>query len=230
MRALPFAAAALLLACQPTGEIPLAMCPDDGSCFDGLDGSATPDFAPFDLFRPRPPRDLGIDAIADAMPDGTTDGTIDGMTDAMPDGTTDGMTDGTTDGMTDGMSDGTTDGMTDGTVDAADLGIPTRCADRALAECFGHPDCPAAERCENIATPELPVPCCVPGPRGELPAGADCSMVDGQIACASGVCIEDGATATCSTPCDDAADCPPSLPRCVAFPFGGTAFEWCFPE
>ncbi|MCB9542528.1 MAG: hypothetical protein H6703_08780 [Myxococcales bacterium] len=203
MRALPFAAAALLLACQPTGEIPLAMCPDDGSCFDGLDGSATPDFAPFDLFRPRPPRDLGIDAIADAMPDGTTDGMTDGTVDAMPDAAADA---------------------------AVDLGIPTRCADRALAECFGHPDCPAAERCENIATPELPVPCCVPGPRGELPAGADCSMVDGQIACASGVCIEDGATATCSTPCDDAADCPPSLPRCVAFPFGGTAFEWCFPE
>lgn len=215
MRTPPFAAAALLLACQPTGEIPLAMCPDDGSCFDGLDGSATPDVDPFDLFRPRPPRDLGVDAIADAMPDTMLDGTADGMTD----------------GMTDGMADGTVDAATDGTVDAAaDLGVAARCADRALAECFGHPDCPAAERCENIATPELPVPCCVPGPRGELPAGADCSMVDGQIACASGVCIEDGATATCSTPCDDAADCPPSLPRCVVFPFGGTAFEWCFPE
>lgn len=213
MRAALVGLAALAVACNPTGEIPLAMCPDDGSCFDAVDGAA-PDRG-FDFGRPPRPRDAAVDAMPDAIAD------------AMPDAITNTMPDAIVDTMPDTMPDAIADATTDAAADAA---VPTSCAERALTECFGHPDCPAAERCENIATPALPVPCCVPGPRGELPAGADCSMVDGQIACASGVCIEDGATATCSTPCDDPGDCPAALPRCVAFPFGGTAFEWCFPE
>lgn len=203
---------AAALGCQPDGVIPLARCPDDGTCFDAPDAEAPPRPPPWPGQRdawvdPRP------DAMLDAMP--VTDGA---MLDAMS------VIDG---GITDAIPDAIADAMPDV---APDIGPPSTCAELGRTECFGHPDCAAADRCENLGSDAQPLPCCVPGPRGELPAGASCAEVDGQIACASGVCIESDSASLCSAPCLTPADCPPTLPRCVPFPFGGTAFDWCFPE
>lgn len=260
MRAAPPIALALLALAGCRGEepIPLAMCPDDGSCFDEVDSERPP--PRLDLGGGRDARvDVGpgLDlAVGDMASDGMSDGMLDGMTDgAIPDGMSDGTADGMTD-IADGMADimpDIADGMVDGMpspdmaladmipgdtalADAAldpdrgPIGPVERCEEANTVECFGHPDCPADERCEDIGGGEDPVPCCVPGRRGALPAGASCAEVDGQIECASGVCIEGADDAICSTPCDSPADCPPSLPRCIAFPFGDTAFDWCFPD
>ncbi len=106
-----------------------------------------------------------------------------------------------------------------------------RCADIDSVECFGHPDCPAEQRCENVGPADAPVPCCVPGARGMIPPGGSCAGVDGQIECASGVCIEDvGGDDLCSGVCEGPDDCPASLPRCTVFPFGGSPLAWCFPD
>lgn len=106
-----------------------------------------------------------------------------------------------------------------------------RCGDIDSVECFGHPDCPAEQRCEDVGPAGAPVPCCVPGARGMIPPGGSCAGVDGQIECASGVCIEEvGGDDLCSGVCEGPDDCPASLPRCTVFPFGGSPLAWCFPD
>lgn len=223
--ALPIVVALFALAgCRGEEPIPLAMCPDDGSCFDEVDSERPPprlDRGPRVDLGPGPRLDMAVgDMASDGMLDG---GMLDGMP-AMADGMTDVMTD-----MADGMADGMLVDMA--LADRGPIGPVERCEEADTVECFGHPDCPAEERCEDIGSGgDDPVPCCVPGRRGELPAGASCAEVDGQIECASGVCIEGADDTICSTPCDSPADCPPTLPRCIAFPFGETAFDWCFPD
>ncbi|MEZ4469577.1 MAG: hypothetical protein R3F60_02005 [bacterium] len=107
-----------------------------------------------------------------------------------------------------------------------DQGVPM-CLDPAL--CFSHADCPAEALCLNLAPEgEDEAPCCVPGARGDGPTGADCSGVDGQRFCASGVCIEGDAGAFCSVRCDD-TDCPAPFVRCVAIPLEAGVEAWCFP-
>ncbi|MCB9546769.1 MAG: hypothetical protein H6706_13070 [Myxococcales bacterium] len=107
-----------------------------------------------------------------------------------------------------------------------DAGAPA-CLDPAL--CFSNGDCPANALCLNVAPEgEDEAPCCVPGARGDAPTGADCSAVDGQRFCASGVCIEGDAGSFCSVRCDD-VECPAPFVRCVAIPLEGGVEAWCFP-
>lgn len=195
-----------------SGGFEEAACTDAGECFDAMpdaardvmaDPDGAPDAAPPDV---APVDALPIDALPiDAAP-------VDAAIDAAPDAAVDAAPDPAPDA-------------------GAPLGPVDSCAEIDSSDCFGHPDCPDGQRCEDVGRPDAPVPCCVPGRRGDIEPGGSCADVDGQIECRSGVCIEDvDGDDVCSSPCEGAGDCPASLPRCVVFPFGGTDFMWCFPE
>ena len=91
------------------------------------------------------------------------------------------------------------------------------CSDGGFTECFENADCMDSERCEDIGD-GAEVPCCVPGPRGELPVGEVCE--GGEIQCQTGICIgrNDGEE-LCTKSCQNNADCPESQPECQAIPF-----------
>lgn len=107
------------------------------------------------------------------------------------------------------------------------------CEAAELQACFGSPDCPEDARCENVGSEALPTPCCVAGARGPRLAGEACDPDEGQLQCASGLCIvgeEREEQARCSGPCLEDSECPPEVPRCVLLPFDETSSGWCFPE
>ena len=167
----------------------------------------------------------GGSADAGAPDAGPTDA---GITDA---GVTDaGVTDaGVTDaGVTDaGVTDaGTTDaGPTDaGTPDggSADAGSSRywdggTCAVKTDCPCFSSDDCAPTFWCHSEDNTGANV-FCIPGARGAGAAGAACV---GETDCASALCI-DSSTAgqRCSAICDQPAECPASLPKCLYVGFG----------
>jgi hypothetical protein len=89
------------------------------------------------------------------------------------------------------------------------------CGDINAADCFSNLDCPAADRCENQGTPDLAVPCCVPGPRGAGMLDDPCVVDDD---CATSLCIETSGGYLCSGECAKDGDCPASMPTCTAIP------------
>lgn len=91
-------------------------------------------------------------------------------------------------------------------------------------DCFSNADCENLEqRCENVGGDEFYVPCCVPGVRGIRPAGASCDEDDGDLRCASGLCIDRNEVGKfCSQFCETAEDCPAAAPNCEAIPFLGS--------
>ena len=110
---------------------------------------------------------------------------------------------------------------------APDIGPIETCADLGGADCFANAECPDDRRCANVSETPFLV-CCVPGERGALPAGADCSAVDGEAECTSALCFETGDGAWCSDLCQTANDCPAALPRCAPIAFAGPD-DYCQP-
>lgn len=101
------------------------------------------------------------------------------------------------------------------------------CSDLGASDCFSNYDCAAGDRCQNAGTVDLPVPCCVPGPRGDKPAGAPCL---GENDCASSLCLEGGMCGgICTDRCTTAADCPAELSDCIPIAFSGSNDKFCLP-
>ena len=102
------------------------------------------------------------------------------------------------------------------------------CGELGATDCFTNEDCAADERCENVGTADVIVPCCQAGARGEGPLGAPCS---GENACASSLCIVDdpAVCGICTGPCASPADCPAELPQCIPIAFSGSDATYCLP-
>jgi hypothetical protein len=102
------------------------------------------------------------------------------------------------------------------------------CSELGATDCFTNEDCAADERCENVGSADVIVPCCQAGARGEGPLGAPCS---GENACASSLCIVDdpAACGICTGPCASPADCPAELPQCIPIAFSGSDATYCLP-
>lgn len=109
----------------------------------------------------------------------------------------------------------------------ADRGVVADCAAIGATSCFGNVDCAAERRCENVGSELEPLACCVPGARGTGAAGAPC---DGELDCASAVCVAGSGPALCSKDCASAADCPVGMKRCIPIAMSGSELQWCFPE
>lgn len=97
-------------------------------------------------------------------------------------------------------------------------------------DCFSNFDCLDGQVCRNVGFPDLEVPCCLPGERGVAPPGADCAGTNGELICATGVCIIGDTGSFCSGECAVDADCPAGMQRCVSIPLGERIEGWCFPE
>jgi hypothetical protein len=101
-----------------------------------------------------------------------------------------------------------------------------KCADVHAPACFSNDDCgDPASRCSVPANsdPTTPIACCLRGPRGIADAGAACDASD---TCQSAVCAYTLSGPVCSGPCQvgsSAAQCPASLPTCVALDAGPDA-------
>ncbi|MFN3199761.1 MAG: hypothetical protein ACE366_15265 [Bradymonadia bacterium] len=118
--------------------------------------------------------------------------------------------------------------LPDAMAPAPDLGPPPEsCEAGGYTECFSNYDCEAADRCLALDGDGFVV-CCVPGERGDLQAGEDCSMVEGQRACASSLCFETNQGSWCSDQCQGPGDCPAMFPRCEPIAFAGDG-NWCQP-
>ena len=85
--------------------------------------------------------------------------------------------------------------------------------------------------CENLGTEEATLPCCVQGMRGALMVGEVCDTANGQLTCASSLCIsnEEANAGYCSGECLSDDDCPSTMPRCISVAFSGSDSMWCFP-
>jgi hypothetical protein len=100
------------------------------------------------------------------------------------------------------------------------------CSDIGAPDCFSNLDCPAADRCENKGSPDLAVPCCVPGARGTGALDAPC-QVDND--CATSLCVETSAGFRCSGECTTDGDCPASMPACTSIPAILGQGSFCLP-
>ena len=105
------------------------------------------------------------------------------------------------------------------------------CADFGATECFANNECELDARCQDVGAPGLPVSCCVQGIRGAGMTGDPCSEADGQLTCASSICVmfEGESNGFCSGECLDDSECPASMPRCIPIAFSGNDSMWCFP-
>lgn len=95
-------------------------------------------------------------------------------------------------------------------------------------DCFSNYDCPdPGTRCENQGTPDLAVPCCVPGARGTGAVGDPCA---GENDCKSSLCFEIGSANVCTDVCQSAAACPmPPFQSCGPIQFSGSNDKFCLP-
>lgn len=119
-------------------------------------------------------------------------------------------------------------GAPDAAMMAPDLGPPPEsCMAGGYTDCFSNYDCQGGERCLALDGDGFVV-CCVPGERGTLAPGEDCSMVDGQRECASSLCFETDDGSWCSGQCQGPEDCPEMFPRCEPIAFAGDG-NWCQP-
>ena len=108
----------------------------------------------------------------------------------------------------------------------------TACEDFGSMSCFANTDCAIDARCQDVGNPDAPVPCCVRGERGALEVGEACDVADGQLTCASSLCIANEETeglAYCSGECLNDSECPENMPRCISIAFSGSDKLWCFP-
>ena len=105
------------------------------------------------------------------------------------------------------------------------------CESFGSTTCFSSDECSTDARCQNVGTEELPVVCCIAGARGTLGTGDACSTAEGQLTCASSLCVsaEGADQGWCSGPCLSPDDCPAQLPQCIAIAFSGSDTMWCFP-
>ena len=105
------------------------------------------------------------------------------------------------------------------------------CEEFGSVLCFANNDCQADARCQNVGSEEAPLPCCVQGERGSADVGEYCDTSDGQLTCASSLCIgeEQATSGYCSGECLSDADCPETMPRCISVAFSGSDSMWCFP-
>lgn len=111
----------------------------------------------------------------------------------------------------------------------ADTSAPKTCGDYNKTGCFSHSNCPSTQRCENVQSASNPLSCCSAGQRGDLKAGEECDGPNGQIDCASGVCVTGSSgPARCSKPCESKKDCPEGMKKCVSVIGGNNS--WCFPS
>lgn len=90
------------------------------------------------------------------------------------------------------------------------------CAVKADCPCFSSDDCGPGFVCRSEDSTGLAV-YCVPGERGDGGVGAPCQT---EADCVSALCIDRSAGSFCSAICSSAADCVPSLPRCLPLAFG----------
>lgn len=115
-----------------------------------------------------------------------------------------------------------------------DMGDPyiqaDSCAELSSTACFANHECNANQRCQDVGQNLGEVVCCVTGARGTALAGTSCAGVDGQLFCASGICINSGAVELCSQVCTTVADCPTGMKRCMTIAFADSTDNWCFPE
>jgi hypothetical protein len=107
-------------------------------------------------------------------------------------------------------------------------GAAEDCAAIGAKTCFSSYECGSSERCENVGTSDAPVPCCVPGPRGDGKAGAPCA---GEFQCASSLCIEGigDCFGSCTDRCTKDEECPKTMPNCIVIGFSGTDDKFCSP-
>ena len=105
------------------------------------------------------------------------------------------------------------------------------CAEFGATECFANNECELDARCQDVGAPGFPVSCCVRGARGQGMTGDACSDTDGQLTCASSICVmlEGASEGFCSGECLSESDCPETLPRCIPIAFSGNDSMWCFP-
>lgn len=123
-----------------------------------------------------------------------------------------------------GVDSGTPDaGQSTDAGTPVDAGNPSRfwdggsCAVKTDCPCLSSDDCAPTFRCFSEDTTGLNV-WCLPGPRGAGVAGDPCTS---QTDCASALCVEPRVGPNrCSQLCDVPADCPSTLPRCIALGFG----------
>lgn len=108
--------------------------------------------------------------------------------------------------------------------------IVAACSEINARDCFANMDCPEQQRCQNMGRADLSVPCCVDGQRGQDPVGHECSMQDGELTCASGLCIDGLAGTLCSGTCDDVNDCPDNMQLCQFIAYSNSDEQWCFPH
>jgi hypothetical protein len=129
---------------------------------------------------------------------------------------------------TSSSSSGAASSSSSGSSSSSSGGPVTMCSEIGAADCFSNYDCAlSSDRCENVGTADVPVACCVPGPRGTGMGGDPCQSEDD---CASGVCLVDTpspGTNLCSQLCSSDADCPADLPSCVTLVAGANG-SFCF--
>jgi hypothetical protein len=130
------------------------------------------------------------------------------------------------------MSQGGTQSPSMGGVDVMYPSNLNSCEDVPSQSCFANADCADSEICYDVGGDDLEVPCCIPGQRGTVAAGQPCSLDQGQLECASALCIglNDAESGVCSQSCQSDADCPSEAPRCISIAFSESDFLWCFPD
>jgi len=101
------------------------------------------------------------------------------------------------------------------------------CSDISTNNCFSNADCSSAsDRCQVVGMSDAPVACCVPGARGSGMGGDPCA---GENDCDTAVCLVIDTGNLCSKACTGDADCPASIPTCIAIdPSVGTG-AFCAP-
>jgi hypothetical protein len=130
-----------------------------------------------------------------------------------------------------GVMGATEAGVMGGTEAGQSFPVVESCEELNASACFANVDCAEGTRCQNVGPDDLPVACCVPGPRGTLAVGEPCSTEIGELECASALCvtINDSEQGVCSGACSEESECPASAPQCIPIAFSGSELNWCFP-
>ena len=108
-------------------------------------------------------------------------------------------------------------GPTTGELDDPDIAAES-CDAIGASSCFVNADCEASEVCFDVSRGN-DVSCCVPGTRGTYELGADCDPENGQLQCASSLCVQDDdeTFSVCSDICESNDDCVDPISECNGF-------------
>ena len=106
-------------------------------------------------------------------------------------------------------------GPTTGELDDPDITAES-CDAIDTVGCFVNADCGASEVCFDVSRGN-DVACCVPGTRGTYELGETCDPENGQLQCASSICIQDDPEtfSVCSDACESNDDCVAPVSECV---------------